>query len=84
MLTTLAVARERNAADMVLESPVAELEVATQRLELGGLGQARFKERLQVLVIGVHDTISRHGDKAPAERMHTQTVEIACQAGFSR
>jgi hypothetical protein len=57
---------------MVLELPVPDLEVATQRLEFGGLGQAGFKERLQVLIVGVHDTIRRQGDKAPAERMHTR------------
>jgi hypothetical protein len=40
---------------MVLELSVPDLEVSTQRLELGGLGQACFKELLQVLIVGVHD-----------------------------
>ena len=81
---TSVVPRERHAADMVLELPVPDLEASTQRLELGGLGQACFKQRLQVLIVGVHDTISRHGDKAPTERMHAQTVEVVCKACLGR
>ena len=77
---TSVVSRERNAADVVLELAVPDREASTQRLELGDLGQACFKERLQVLIVGVHDIIRRHGDKTPADRMHPQTVEVACKA----
>lgn len=58
--------RQRDAADVVLELIIRDVEPLPQGQNLRCIGESRLQDRLKVIVVRVDDAVSRHGHQTLA------------------
>ena len=67
---------------MVSELLIWDFEPLPQAPDLGCISEGRLQDRLEVVVVGMDDAISRHGNQTPTEWVDADTVDVMLEALF--